>query len=155
MELDETDLKILSVLQTDARISNQDLAERVNISPSPCLRRVRKLEESGIIQRYVALLNPEAVGRSLQAFVEVRLEHQNPASVARFEAEILKCIEVQESYLMTGEWDFILRVVISDLKGLHDFHMRKLSKFLGISNLRTSVCLRQTKFSTELDLRSR
>jgi len=84
--------------------TNQELAERVNISPSPCLRRVRKLEENRVIKRYVALLDPEAVGQSLQAFIEIRLEHQNPASVARFEAEVQKFVEVQESYLMTGEW---------------------------------------------------
>jgi Lrp/AsnC family leucine-responsive transcriptional regulator len=101
------------------------------------------------------LLDPEAVGQSLQAFIEIRLEHQNPASVARFEAEVQKFVEVQESYLMTGEWDFILRVVVSDLQGLQSFHMRKLSKIAGISNLRTSICLKQAKFSTELDLARR
>jgi Lrp/AsnC family leucine-responsive transcriptional regulator len=155
MQLDKTDMGILAVLQSNARISNQDLAERVNISPSPCLRRVRKLEESGVIQRYVALLDPKALGQSLQAFIEVRLENQNPASVARFEAEVRKFVEVQESYLMTGEWDFILRVVVSDLEGLENFHMRRLSKVAGICNLRTSICLRQAKFSTELDLARR
>jgi Lrp/AsnC family leucine-responsive transcriptional regulator len=155
MQLDETDIRILSVLQGNARITNQELAERVNISPSPCLRRVRKLEENRVIKRYVALLDPEAVGQSLQAFIEIRLEHQNPASVARFEAEVQKFVEVQESYLMTGEWDFILRVVVSDLQGLQSFHMRKLSKIAGISNLRTSICLKQAKFSTELDLARR
>jgi DNA-binding Lrp family transcriptional regulator len=88
MLLDETDLKILKILQADARISNQELAERVGISASPCLRRVRKLEQDGVIERYVTLINPNAVGRGQQAFIEVRLEQQNRALTERFEAEV-------------------------------------------------------------------
>jgi len=90
MVLDETDIKILKILQADARISNQELAERVGISPSPCLRRVRKLEQDGVIERYVTLVNAKAVGRGQQAFIEIRLEHQNRALTERFEAEVQK-----------------------------------------------------------------
>jgi Lrp/AsnC family leucine-responsive transcriptional regulator len=150
MHFDETDRKILLVLQADARISNQDLAERVGISSSPCLRRVRRLEQDGVIQRYVTLLNPHAVGRALEAFVEIRLEHQNPASVEMFEAEIRKHPEVLECYLMAGEWDYLLRVVVADLEELCNFHMNKLAKVPCVSNLRSNVCMKKVKYSTEL-----
>jgi Lrp/AsnC family leucine-responsive transcriptional regulator len=150
MRFDETDLKILLALQTNARISNQDLAQRVGISSSPCLRRVRRLEQEGVIQRYVTLLNAHAVERSLEAFVEIRLEHQNPASVEMFEAEIQKHPEILECYLMAGEWDYLLRVAVKDLEELCNFHMNKLAKVPCVSNLKSNVCLRRVKYSTEL-----
>jgi len=152
MLLDETDIKILKVLQRDARITNQDLAERVGISPSPCLRRVRKLEQDGVIERYVTLVNAKAVGRAQQAFIEVRLEHQNRALTERFEAEVQKLPEVLECYLVAGEWDYMLRVVVTDLDELRNFHMNKLGKVPGISNVKSNICMKQAKFSTELPL---
>jgi DNA-binding Lrp family transcriptional regulator len=152
MLLDETDINILKVLQRDARITNQDLAERVGISPSPCLRRVRKLEQDGVIERYVTLVNPKAVGRAQQAFIEVRLEHQNRALTERFEAEVQKLPEVLECYLVAGEWDYMLRVVVTDLDELRNFHMNKLGKVPGISNVKSNICMKQAKFSTELPL---
>src|ERR1039458_9334244 len=100
MEIDAIDNRILSILQTDGRISNQDLAERVGLSPSPCLRRVKALETRGIVQRYVALVDSSAVGQGLQAVVQVRLDRQTSDSVARFEKEILKYPQVLECYLM-------------------------------------------------------
>ena len=152
MLLDETDLKILKVLQSDARITNQELAERVGISPSPCLRRVRKLEQDGVIERYVTLVNPKAVSRGQHAFVEVRLEQQNRALTEKFEAEIQKLPEVLECYLMAGEWDYVLRVVVPDLEELRNFHMNKLGKVPGITNVKSIICMKQAKFSTELPL---
>src|SRR5215470_5144433 len=107
MNLDEIDLRILKELQKDGRISNQLLAERVGISPSPCLRRVRRLEEDGFIDRYVALVNPASLGRGLHVFVEVKLDRQTRASVDRFEAEVRKYPEVLEAHLLTGDWDYI------------------------------------------------
>jgi Lrp/AsnC family leucine-responsive transcriptional regulator len=148
--MDETDLKILSVLQREARVANQDLAERVGISPSPCLRRLRKLERDGTIERYVALLNPEAVGKGFQAFVELRMEHQNPSFASRLEAEIKKLPEVKECYLMAGAWDYLLRVVVSDLEEFRTFLMNKLSKVPGVVNVQSRICMKTTKFSTEL-----
>jgi Lrp/AsnC family leucine-responsive transcriptional regulator len=152
MLLDETDLKILKILQADARVSNQDLAEQVGISASPCLRRVRKLEQDGVIERYVTLVNPKAVGRGQQAFIEVRLEHQNRVLTERFEAEVQKFPEVLECYLVAGEWDYVLRVAVPDLEELRNFHMNKLGKVPGISNVKSNICMKQAKFSTELPL---
>lgn len=152
MLLDETDLKILKILQSDARVTNQDLAERVGISPSPCLRRVRKLEQDGVIERYVTLINANAVGRGQQAFIEVRLEHQTRALTERFEAEMQKFPEVLECYLVAGEWDYVLRVVVPDLEELRNFHMNKLGKVPGITNVKSNICMKQAKFSTELPL---
>src|ERR1041385_5493878 len=111
MPLDAIDHKILRILQTNGRISNQDLAGRVGLSASPCLRRVKALEARGILQRYVALLDPGAVGQGLQAVVEVRLDRQTTDSVARFEKEILKFPQVLECYLVAGDWAYVLRVV--------------------------------------------
>jgi len=152
MLLDELDVKILKILQAEARISNQELAERVGISPSPCLRRVRKLEQDGVIERYVTLVNPKAVGRGQHAFVEIRLEHQNRALTERFEAEVQKFPEVLECYLVAGEWDYVLRVVVPDLEELRNFHMNKLGKVPGITNVKSNICMKQAKFSTELPL---
>ena len=115
MQLDEIDHKILNVLQKNGRISNQELADQVGLSPSPCLRRVKVLEESGTIQGYVALLDPAAVGRNMVAIVQVRLDHQTSSSVIRFEKEILKYPQILECDLLAGDWDYVLRVAVRDL----------------------------------------
>jgi len=150
--LDEIDLHILDVLQRDGRISNQDLANEVGLSPSPCLRRLRQLESSGVIQKYVALVSPTAVGQGLQAFVEVRLDRQTRASVDKFEAEILKLPQVLECYLMAGDWDYMLRVVVHDLEQFRDFHMNFLAKIPGVGNVKSNISMKQVKYSTALSL---
>ncbi len=152
MELDEIDLRILDALQKDGRISNQDLADRVGLSPSPCLRRVRALEEAGVIQKYTALLNPAAVRLSLPVFVEVRLDHQTRASVDRFEAEILKHPQVLECFLMAGDWDYVLRVVARDLDEFREFCMNTLARIPGVSNVKSNISMKQVKYSTMLPL---
>jgi len=148
--LDEIDLHILDVLQRDGRISNQDLADKVGLSPSPCLRRLRQLESSGVVQKYVALVSPTAVGQGLQAFVEVRLDRQTRASVDKFEAEILKLPQVLECYLMAGDWDYVLRVVVHDLEEFRDFHMNFLAKIPGVGNVKSNISMKQVKYSTAL-----
>jgi len=150
--LDEIDLHILDVLQRDGRISNQDLANEVGLSPSPCLRRLRQLESSGVVQKYVALVSPTAVGQGLQAFVEVRLDRQTRASVDKFEAEILKLPQVLECYLMAGDWDYMLRVVVHDLEQFRDFHMNFLAKIPGVGNVKSNISMKQVKYSTALSL---
>jgi len=149
MALDEIDLKILAALQKDARISNQLLAECVGLSPSPCLRRVRQLEEDGVIRRYVTLLDPRALGRGLHAFVEVRLDRQTRASVDRFEAEIVKFPEVLECHFMAGDADYLLRVVVKDLDEFRAFHMNKLVKVPGVANVKSSISMKQIKYTAE------
>jgi Lrp/AsnC family leucine-responsive transcriptional regulator len=150
MALDEIDCHILDVLQRDGRISNQDLADQVGLSPSPCLRRVKLLESSGIIQKYVALVDPIAVGRGLQAIVEVRLDRQTSASVDRFEKEILKYPQVLECYLMAGDWDYVLRVAARDLEEFREFCVNSLAKIAGVGNVKSNISMKQVKYSTAL-----
>lgn len=152
MELDAIDRKILRALQADGRISNQDLADRVGLSPSPCLRRVKALEASGVLQRYVALLDPAAVGQGLHAVVEVRLERQTSDTVARFEKEIVKFPQVLECHLMAGDWDYVLRVVARDLDDFREFCVNRLARIAGVGNVKSNISMKQVKYSTALPL---
>ena len=150
-ELDSIDWCILSVLQDDARMANVDLAEKVHLSPSPCLARVKSLEREGFISRYVTLLNPEAVGLGVSVFVQVRLEKQVEASLTTFEKAIAARQEVMECYLMTGSSDYLLRVVVSDLQEFQRF-VTDVSKIPGVGNIQSSVALKQVKYKTALPL---
>ncbi len=152
MALDETDYRILDLLQKDGRISNQDLADQAGLSPSPCLRRRRLLESDGVVQGYVALLDPASVGRGLQAIVEVRLDHQTATSVGRFEREVLKYPQVLECYLVAGDWDYILRVVARDLEDFREFCVNSLAKIAGVSNVKSNISMKQVKYSTAIPL---
>ena len=152
MDLDETDYRILNVLHRDGRISNQDLADGVGLSPSPCLRRTRLLESSGVIQKYVALLNPREVGRGMQAIVQVRLGHQTSASVDRFEKDILKYPQVLECDLIAGDWDYVLRVAVGDLDEFREFCVNSLAKLAGVTNVKSNISMKQVKYSTALSL---
>lgn len=122
MKLDSTDRKILRALQNDGRLSNSELAERINLSPSACLRRVKQLEEQGVIAGYVMLVNPAAIGRPTIIFVEITLNSQSVQCQEAFEAAVRKNPEIMECYLMTGEADYLLRVAAggtSDYERLH------------------------------------
>jgi DNA-binding Lrp family transcriptional regulator len=152
MVIDETDCRILELLQKDGRISNQDLADRVGLSPSPCLRRTRLLESGGVVQKYVALLNPGAVGRGLQAIVQVRLDHQTSTAVDRFEKEILKCPQVLECDLIAGDWDYVLRIAVRDLAEFRDFCVSSLAKIGGVANVKSNISMKQVKYSTAFPL---
>jgi Lrp/AsnC family leucine-responsive transcriptional regulator len=152
METDVIDNRILAILQANGRISNQDLADRVGLSPSPCLRRVKALEARGIVQRYVALVDPSAVGQGLQAVVQVRLDRQTVDSVTRFEKEILRYPQVLECYLVAGDWDYVLRVVARDLDDFREFCVNRLAKIAGVGNVKSSISMKQVKYSTALPL---
>ena len=152
--LDTIDLRILSELQSDARISNVALAARVNLSPSPCLARVRALEARGVIRRYAALLDPAKVGLGLSVFIHVTLERQTEASLERFEAAMATNPEVMECYLMTGDSDYLLRVAVPDLPALERFIVARLTKTPGVANIRSSFALKQVKYQTALPLES-
>src|SRR4051812_32500685 len=154
MELDAIDKQILSTLQLDGRISNQDLADRVGLSASPCLRRVKSLEARGIVQRYVALVDPGAIGQGLQAVVQVRLDRQTTDSVARFEKEILKFPQVLECYLIAGDWDYVLRVVARDLDEFREFCVNRLARIAGVGNVKSNISMKQVNYSTALPLTS-
>ena len=150
--MDATDWKILDRLQGDARISNVKLAESVNLSPSPCLARVRELESRGYIDKYVTLLNPLKVGLTVSVFIQVTLEKQVEKQLESFEAAIRKRPEVMECYLMTGDSDYLLRVVVPDIQALERFIVDHLTKIAGIANIRSSFALKQVKDQTALPL---
>lgn len=153
-ELDATDWNILDHLQGDARLSNVKLAEAVHLSPSPCLARVRELEAGGYINRYVTLLNPLKVGLTVSVFVQVTLERQAEKQLGAFEAAIQKRPEVMECYLMTGDSDYLLRVVVPDIQAFEAFIVDHLTKIPGIANIRSSFALKQVKYQTALPLPS-
>jgi Lrp/AsnC family leucine-responsive transcriptional regulator len=151
-DLDRTDLKILAELQSDARLTNVELAQRVNLSPSPCLARVRALERAGIINRYVALVNPSAVGLGLNVFIHVSLERQVEKTLQQFQTAINRFPEIVECYLMTGDADFLLRVVVPDVQALEQFILNGLTKVAGVASIRSSFALKQVKYDTALPL---
>lgn len=148
--LDEIDSRILRVLQENARISNVDLADSVGISPSPCWRRVRELESAGVIDRYVTLVKPGAVGLPVSVFIQVSLERQVEAALEQFEAAVLARPEVMECYLMTGDADYLLRVVLSDLDAYERFLMDHLTRIPGVASIKSSFALKQVKYRTAL-----
>jgi DNA-binding Lrp family transcriptional regulator len=149
---DATDWRILARLQEDARISNVDLAKAVSLSPSPCLARVRALEESGIINRYVTLLHPLALGLTVSVFIQVSLEKQMRNALDTFESSVLAREEVMECYLMTGDADYLVRVVVSDVQSLERFIVDYLAKIPGVSSIKSSFALKQVKYKTALPL---
>ncbi len=150
--LDETDWRILAALQDNARLTNADLAEQVFLSPSPCLRRVRDLEQAGLIRRYVTLLDPLKLGLTVSVFIQVSLEKQMRGALDTFENSVLVREEVMECYLMTGDADYLLRVVVSDMQSLERFIVDYLAKIPGVSNIRSSFALKQVKYKTALPL---
>ena len=151
-ELDAIDRRILTALQADARIPNAALAEAVGLSPSPCLRRVRALEGAGVIKGYAALLEAGAVGLPISVFVQVTLERQIERALEEFERAILDRPEVMECYLMTGDADYLLRVVVSDLTAYERFLKEHLTRVAGVASIKSSFALNQVKYSTALPL---
>ena len=152
MDLDTIDRKILAALQTDGRLSNVELAERVGLSPSPCLRRVRLLERAGIIDRYVALVDQGAVGLPVSVFISIKLEHQQEEDLERFETEVSAYPEMLECYLMTGTRDYLLRVVVADLAAYERFLKTKLTRVKNVASIESSFALKQVKYTNVLPL---
>jgi DNA-binding Lrp family transcriptional regulator len=152
MPLDPIDLAILAELQRDGSLSNVELARRVNLSPSPCLARVRALERAGTIRRYVALVDPEALGLGVSVFISISLREQNAATLAEFERRIAAHDEVMEAYLMTGDADYLLRVVVPDIRALERFILERLSPIPGVEKIRSSFTLKQVRYKTALPL---
>jgi len=146
--LDRIDRRILVHLQEDGRLSNAELAERVGLSPSPCLRRVRRLEEDGYIKGYAALLDRETLGLDVTAFVQVSLEKHSERAADRFETAIMAMAEVTECFPVTGEDDYILRVVATDLKAYSRFLMDHLMRLPGITNVKSVFALGEIKATT-------
>lgn len=152
LDLDATDIRILIQLQRDAKQTNVELATHVNLSASPCLARVRALERAGIIDRYVTLLNPQKLGLGLNVFVQITMERQIQKHLEAFQELITSYVEVMECYLMTGDFDYLIRIIVADLPALERFIVDKLTKIPGIANIKSSMALKQVKYETALPL---
>lgn len=149
-DIDPIDRKILAILQKDGRTTMQELAERVGLSLSPCHRRVRLMEERGVINRYAAMVDQKALGLHVSVFISIKLARQKEEDLKRFEKAISGWAEVLECYLMTGNRDYLLRVVAADLAAYETFLKTKLTRLDGIASIESSFALSQVKYSIAL-----
>jgi DNA-binding Lrp family transcriptional regulator len=154
-ELDAFDVRILDALQENGRITTLELAERIGLSPTPCARRVKRLEEEGLIDRYVTLLNAERLGIGLNVFVNVRLRSQTKGAIDIFEKAIEDLPEVVECYLLTGEYDYLLHLRVADIAALRSFVRDHLVVNESVGATHSSIALEQTKYTTALPLPAR
>jgi Lrp/AsnC family leucine-responsive transcriptional regulator len=150
--LDRRDTQILAALQQDGRKSVVELAEEIGLSPTPCARRVRQLEESGVILGYAAVVEPRSLGLSVQAFVQVRLERHTDDNVEQFKRALAHLDEVIACFALTGAQDFILHVVVPDLESLQSVVLRKLLKIPSVRDVQSSIVLETVKHSPRLPL---
>ncbi|MGR2661788.1 Lrp/AsnC family transcriptional regulator [Chromobacterium haemolyticum] len=152
IKLDSIDKRILRALQRSSNQTNVELAQQVGLSPTPCLRRVHLLEELGVIEGYIAQVNPVAVDLKFTAFVRVTLERQNKVTVEHFAREIEGAPEVLECHLMAGGYDYLLRVIARDLDDYQRFQMEVLTKIEGVRNVETEIPLKRVKQTTRLPI---
>jgi len=151
MQLDRYDKQILALLQEDGRISNQDLADRIGLSPSPCLRRVRALEESGIIVGYRALLDAKALGLALMALIHISMDQHTPERFKNFEAQLSEIPEVMECLLITGQSaDYQLKVVVKDMDAYQELLLNRINRITGVTGVHSSFVLRRVVDRTGL-----
>ncbi len=151
--IDAIDKKILAVLQSNSQISNQDLADKISLSPSPCLRRVKQLEDDGYIRKHVALLDPEKLGLKLVVIVLVGLDNHSSAKMADFEKQITLLPDVTQCYLIAGQSaDYMLKVIVPDMNHYQDFLLKKLLNIKGVNNVHSSFVLQHIIDKTELPL---
>ena len=150
--LTDLDRKILRALQEDGRMTIQAIAERVGLSASPCLRRIRQMERAGIIAAYSAIVDQRAVGLPVSVFISIKLERQRSHELDAFGAAISRWPEVMECYLMTGQFDFLLRVVCADLAAYEQFLRERLTQVEGVASIESSFSLGQVKYSRVLPL---
>ncbi len=153
MELDRYDHAILRRLQENARITNARLAGEVSLSESACLRRVKALEESGLIEGYTALISQQKAGFPVNVFVSITLDRQSRSGLEAFEAAVHKIPEVMECYLMTGEHDYLLRIVVADLADFERIHSHHLTRLPSVVRLQSSFAMRTVRRSTVLPVR--
>jgi Lrp/AsnC family leucine-responsive transcriptional regulator len=150
--LDRTDVRILEQLQRDGRLSHVELAERVGLSPTPCTRRVRRLEKLGVIRGYAAIVEPKRVGQNVLAFVQIKLERHTDDLIDRFRRLLEERPEVVSAHAMTGEMDFLLQVVVPDLDALGRFTLHQLLKLPGVRDVRSSLVLETLKHVARVPL---
>ncbi|WP_353143206.1 Lrp/AsnC family transcriptional regulator [Acinetobacter pragensis] len=150
--MDHIDKRILLEIQRNGRLQNVELAQKVGLSPSPCLRRVKQLEDDGIIEKYVALLNPQKINLGLTVFARIWLKGQDEKTVNAFVDAIRSMDEVVECQLMAGDCDFFLRIMVADLDAYRKFQIQRLNKISSIQNVKTEIPLQKIKQTTELPL---
>ena len=151
-KIDKFDKKILSVLQQQGRVTNQNLAEQANLSTAPCWRRVDKLESQGIIGRYVALVNREKLGLSVMVYIHISLNDHHSKTLKVFDRFVEQSDSILECYSVSGEYDYLVRVVATDVKALEFFLMEKLLKLEAVRSANTSFVLKQKKYTTALPI---
>jgi Lrp/AsnC family leucine-responsive transcriptional regulator len=152
-KLDRFDLRILDELQRDGALTNQDLAERIGLSPSPCSRRVHRLEEAGVILRRVTLLERSRLNLSLTALIQISMDRHTPERFANFEGKVRQYPEVLECYLITGQdADYLLKVVVPDMEHYQEFLLNKITRIEGVSGVHSSFVMRRVIDKTELPL---
>lgn len=149
---DAIDRKLLTILQEDARTTSEQLSAQVGLSPSPCARRVRNLEAAGVIKGYVAVVDQVLVDLPISVFASIKLERQREEELDRFEKAIRKWPEIVECYLMTGKFDYLLRIVVKDLAAYETFLKRTLTRLDGVSSIESSFALGQVKQSNVLPI---
>jgi len=137
-QMDVKDRQIIRELQINGRLTNQELAERVNLSPSPCLRRLRNLEQSGAIQGYTALVDQKAYGLPVTVLIRIRLERHSEETIRVFEKQVARIDEILDCYLMTGDIDYLLRVIVESLEAYEDFIRSKIHSIPGVASIETS-----------------
>jgi len=152
MNLDRLDLAILKQLQLNARLSNNELADKVGLSPSPCWRRVKRLEEEGVINSYVALLNPEYTGTPIQAYAHISLSDHRPESVTEFDLFVQDCPQILECCSLSGQYDYLLKIVSRNMSEYEHFISGELLHLPGVQSVNTSFVLDQKKYTTALPL---
>lgn len=152
IDLDQTDRRILAHLQAHGRATNLELAEAVHLSPAQCNRRHRRLEDRGVVKRYEARLDATQVGLGVLAFVHVTMERGHIREVVKFRDVVSSLAQVQECYAVTGDFDYVLKVVARDLKALSDFLLGTLAQLPGVNGVRSSVCLDEVKCTSALPL---
>ena len=151
-EIDDIDRKIIAALQADGKITVNELAEKVGLSASPCARRVRLLERAGVIKGYAAIIDQKKVGLPISAFASIKLERQREDALERFSKAVARWPEVVDCYLMTGQRDYLLRIVVRDLEAYEQFLNDKLTRLDGVSSIETSFALKQVKRSEVLPI---
>ena len=152
MTIDRHDRNILNALQEDGRVSNVELARQVNLSESACLRRVRALEAAGLIKRYAAVLDQKQLGLSGTVFVHIALRREEQSELAAFEAAIRNIPEIMECYLMTGEFDYLLRLVVSDMADFERLHNEALTRLPGVARVNSSIAIRTVQKTSKLPI---
>ncbi|MDG1708218.1 MAG: Lrp/AsnC family transcriptional regulator [Emcibacteraceae bacterium] len=151
-DLSDTDKKILTLIQEDATITNAELADKVGLSASPCWRRIKRLEEKGIISKRVGLLDTKALGLNITAFANVKLSHVQENALEEFESAVTKFAEVTECYTISGSMDFLLRIVTENMQSYESFLRKKLLKLTMVSEVNTHFAVTQVKYTTAVPL---